>query len=866
MADTNGRSSRPRRAPARSSRPASGRGSSGGSSPAPAPSRRSSAPAAPSRTTSAPRRTGTAAAAAGTGGPGRGKRRFFDYPRSGYTGLHRWLPSWRFVLGTFLAGCFLLAGGVVAAYASVSIPKVGEDISAQTTSVYFAGSDKDKPGALMGTLPGVNREIVDYSTLPDYIGKAVAAGEDKTFFTNSGVDFKGMARAMFKNVTTGTRQGGSSLTQEYVERYYVGKTTTSYTGKFKETLLALKIGRTQSKDEILDRYLNTIYFGRGAYGIQAASQAYFGVDAKNLTVSQAALLAGIIPSPSYWDPAVSPDRAEARWNTILDSMESMGWISAADRTQQQFPETIAVKNNEKFKGTNGYLLKMVMTELQKQGFTEDQLERGGYKIITTIQKPAQKAAVATAKDVWDGTLGQGNKPNKNLRMSIVSVDPTDGAIVALYGGKDFLTDQRNSATYDNVQAGSTFKPFTLVAALQDGIGLGTRFNGRSPQTLPGWGSTPVPNYGNEQFGTIDLVKATEQSVNTVYAQLNNKIGYDKTAAAAAAAGVQSSVPLVASNVLGTAVVHPLEMADAYATFAAQGKHSSTFIVRKVLNHKGATAYAAKPDTKQVFAKDVMADATYAMTQVVKYGTGKTWLGSMDRPIAGKSGTTNDTKAAWFVAYTPHIATAVALSQDGKDGKSQVSITPFEPSLMGGEVTGGTTPAHIWNAYMSQVFKLPQFAAKTEFPDRSEIGAQPTTAPRPTTTAEPTQEPTKAPSSVTVPSGLVGRLEADASSVLYAAGLSPSITSAPSDTVGVGRVVSVSPGEGSKVASGGTVRLVISTGPKTPATQPPTQPPSTPTPKPTGGAGNGGGAGGGTGGDASGGDGTGDGAGTGTTEG
>ncbi|MDM7855013.1 transglycosylase domain-containing protein [Cellulomonas alba] len=841
MADTNGRSSRPRRAPARSSRPASGRASSGGSSSAPASSRGS---AGTSR---------RAAAGAAAGGAAARKRRFFDYPRSGYTGLHRWLPSWRFVIGAFLAGCFLLAGGVVAAYATVKVPKVGEDINAQTTKVYFAGSTADKPGPLMGKLPGVNREIVDYSTLPEYIGQAVAAGEDKTFFTNRGVDFKGMARAMFKNVTTGTRQGGSSLTQEYVERYYVGKTTTSYTGKVKETLLALKIGRTQSKDEILDRYLNTIYFGRGAYGIQAASQAYFGIDAKDLSVSQAALLAGIIPSPSYWDPAVSPDRAQARWGTILDSMESMGWISAADRAKQEFPETIAVKNNETFKGTNGYLLKMVTNELLKHGFTEDQLERGGYTIVTTIQKPAQKAAVATAKDVWDGTLGQGNKPNKNLRMSIVSIDPKDGGIVALYGGKDFLTDQRNSATYDNVQPGSTFKPFTLVAALQDGIGLGTRFNGRSPQTVPGWGSSPVTNYSHESYGTIDLVTATEHSVNTVYAQLNNKIGYDATAAAARTAGVDSSVPLVPSNVLGTAVVHPIEIADAYATFAAQGKHSSAFIVRKVLNHNGTTAYGVKPDTKQVFDKDVMADATYAMTQVVKHGTGETWIGSMDRPIAGKSGTTNETKAAWFVAYTPHIATAVALSQDGKDGKSQVSITPFEPSLLGGEVTGGTTPAHIWNEYMSQVFKLPQFAAKTEFPDRSEIGAQPTFTSRPTATTAPSEQPTQAPTTVTVPTGLVGRLEGDASALVYAAGLSPSISSAPSDTVGVGRVISVSPGEGSKVKSGAAVTLVISTGPKTPATQPPTQQPtSTPTPKPTSGAAGGNGNGTGGGGDTAGG--------------
>lgn len=846
MADTNGRSSRPRRAPARSSRPASGRASSGGSS---------SAPASPRGAAGTSRRAAAAGAAAAGGA--KAKRRFFDYPRSGYTGLHRWLPSWRFVVGAFLAGCFLLAGGAVAAYATVKIPKVGDDINAQTTKVYFAGSTPDKPGPLMGKLPGVNREIVDYSTLPEYIGKAVAAGEDKTFFTNRGVDFKGMARAMFKNVTTGTRQGGSSLTQEYVERYYVGKTTTSYTGKLKETLLALKIGRTQSKDEILDRYLNTIYFGRGAYGIQAASQAYFGIDAKDLSVSQAALLAGIIPSPSYWDPAVSPERAQARWGTILDSMESMGWLSAADRAKQEFPATIEVKNNATFKGTNGYLLKMVVKELSDHGYTEDQLERGGYSIITTIQKPAQTAAVATAKQVWNGTLGQGMKPDKKLRMAIVSVDPKDGAIVSLYGGKDFLKDQRNTATFDNVQGGSTFKPFALTAALEQGIGLETTFNGNNMQKVPGW-DKPVANDDNTYWGRISLTKATAFSVNTVFAQLNDKVGWDKTAETAAAAGVKSPVPAVASNVLGTADVKPLEMAGAYATFAAEGKRSTTFIVRTVLNHNGSTAYRAKVDTKQVFKPDVVADATYAMTQVVQQGTAKKWISQLDRPIAGKTGTTNDTKAAWFIGFTPHIATAVALSQDGGEtGTSQVSITPFEPGLA--HVFGGDTPAHIWNVYMTQVFKIAQFADKTEFPERSYIGGKPTSTAAPTRTPEPTTEPTKDATKVTIPTGLIGRLEADAESALYAVGLRPTITSAASDTVGVGRVISVSPGEGSPVSTDQRVTLVISTGPKTPATQQPTQKPTpTSTPKPTSGAaggtgnGNGNGSGGGTGGDTAGG--------------
>ncbi|KRD43525.1 glycosyl transferase [Cellulomonas sp. Root930] len=770
------------------------------------------------------------------------KRRFFDYPRSGFHGLHRWLPSWRFMVGTILAVGFLGAGAVAGAYAYTKVPDPADDTRAQTTTVYYANTDGSQ-GEVMGTFAAQKRQLVDYATLPPYVGQAVAAAEDKTFFTNnSGVSITGMGRALLNNLRGGATQGGSTLTQQYVERYYVDKTTTDYVGKFKETLLAIKIARKETKPQIMGRYLNTIYFGRDTYGIQAAAQAYFAKDAKDLTPSEAALLAGIIPSPNNWDPQVSPSKAEARWNIVLDSMEEEGWLAPADRAAMTFPLTVEYKRADSMGGTAGFLLEMVRNELKREplALTDDEINRGGFRVQTTIQKPLQDAAVATANGFLDGTLLDQDgaaPPNPAIRVSVSSVDPRDGAIVALYGGRDYLTDQRNAVTYDKVQAGSTFKPFTLLAALQSGVSLTERFSGKSPQTLDGWDSTSkkVSNFGGTSFGNIDLVEATAQSVNTVYAQLNLQIGPEKTAEAAKQAGISTVVEPNAGNVLGSTSVRPIEMATAYATIAANGTRHDAFIVRSVTNPNQTVAFEHPDTSVQAFSPDVAADATYAMTQVVEKGSGKDWIKPLGRPIAGKTGTSTDNKSAWFVGFTPNIVTEVSLSQTGADGKAQDTITPFGKTKSGRtieEITGATWPAFIWQSYMNVVFAQPPYAAVVDFPPRANVGSKPTTTPTqaPTETAAPTEAPTEqAPTEVAVPSGLEGKLEADATAAVVNAGLAANVVSEPSDTVTSGRVIRVDPKGGSTVASGSAVTLVISTGPKAQPTQ---QPPPQPTPTET----------------------------------
>ncbi|GIG28681.1 transglycosylase domain-containing protein [Cellulomonas marina] len=754
------------------------------------------------------------------------------------------------MLGSLVGLLLLVVGLGVAAYALVDVPAPGEEATYQTTTVYWGNADGTR-GEVMGELPGLQRTIVDTSTLPDYVGNAVVASEDRSFWTNRGISVTGIARAFVNNVRGGDTQGASTLTQQYVKNYYTERSTIGYVGKAKEALLALKISRQESKDQVLDRYLNTVYFGRDTYGIQEASQAYFGVDAAQLTISQAALLAGIIPSPNNWEPATNPERAQQRWERVLDLMTEDGWITAADRDAAVFPETVVEEESQTYAGPTGYLLKLVEAEAQDRlGMTEDELKRAGLAIDTTFDKAAQDQAVATATSLWDGTLAGGSAPDPAARLAIVSVDPADGGVVALYGGQDYLADARDAATYLTAQAASTFKPFTLVAALEQGIPLTTTYNGNSPQEPEGWGNPgeDVSNFGGTDYGRIDLVRATQDSVNTVYAQLNVQVGPAATADVAQRAGIRTAVmPDRASNVLGIDFVHPLDMADAFATFAAQGFHSDPFVVRSATYSDGTVAYTAQSTRTQVFAADVMADATYAMTQVVERGTGQRNVGRViDVPVAGKTGSSTDNLSAWFVGYTPTIATAVVLTQydEGGFGKNPVTVTPF-----GGvrEITGSTWPAVLWATYMDPVLDQPRFAAVRDFPPRAGVGgrATPTTTPSATPTPTPSATPTAEPAAVTVPSGLVGTLQADAVAALQGAGLAAEVVAEPSAEIAAGRVVRLEPGAGAALAAGDAVRVVVSSG--APAAPAPTAPPATtaPTPAPGGedaGDGAGGGAG------------------------
>lgn len=737
-----------------------------------------------------------AAGAAGAGGGGRkgtGKRRLIDYPRQGKTGVRRWIPSWRLVGGTFLVLVALVVGAFVYAYQSTEIPTPSDFAEFQTTTVYFSDGVTE-----MGRFAEQNRTIIASDQIPQHVKDAVVAAEDRTFYENPGINPAGILRALYLNVTGQDTQGGSSITQQYAERYYVGQTTTDIPGKIREAFLAVKLARVEDKDEILANYMNTIYWGRDSYGIEAASQAYFGIPASELDVSQGALLAGLIPSPNNFDPRISPENAERRWNYVVDGMVETGALTQAERDALVYPQTIEPVQKQTYAGPNGYLLDMVRRELVAEGFTEEELDQTGYRIVTTIDAGLQQMAVEEV-----AAIPADHSPN--LRTALVTLEPTTGAIRALYGGPDFLTVARNAVTQDQMQAGSTFKPFALVAYLENGGSLKSRYNGNSNIVIPGYSTDPLQNFGRgngQSFGTIDVETATANSVNTVYGAMNVEVGPDKTIDAATRAGVCASWAraeqdcslfdnqAVPSNVLGTASPNPLDMAQAYNTFANQGVRTEPYIVEQVLYPDGDLAYENGHESERVFAADVMADTTYALTQVVQRGTGEK-AQAVGHPVAGKTGTSNENRSAWFIGFTPQLTTAVAMYQVGTDADGKPvaeTITPFGP-YVNSQITGGSAPLDLWTAYMTRVMAGREVLS---FPPRADVGT-PNTPPM-----------------VPVPS-VVGLPEAEASAQLQAAGFTVTVQTAPDPNVAEGLVASQNPASG-EAEQGSAVTIVVSTGP------------------------------------------------------
>jgi membrane peptidoglycan carboxypeptidase len=686
-----------------------------------------------------------------------GRFRVVDYPRYGRRGWKRWVPSWKLVLTLLLLGILSVITVLVAAYAATSVPQKDALASAQSSVVYW------KNGKTLAAFPGPNRRSVPLKQVPQSLQYAVLSAEDRSFYSNNGVSLRGTVRAALNDVRGRSLQGGSTITQQYVKNYFDLRDRT-LARKAKEFFIALKINKETPKAKILEEYLNTIYMGRNAYGMQAAAGVYFNTPVEKLNVSQAAYLAGIINGPELYDPydRERPDalaRATERWNYVLDGMVAQGWLKAGDRTGLQFPKIVPPKTSNTRAGQVGYIMDMVKAELAtKLGWTDKQLETGGYRINLTLDPEMMKRAADAAAEA--PTLSKKQNAKGVLQTAVVSVDPKTGAVVAFYGGKDYLERQRNAATQDEAQAGSTFKIFTLLAALQWGdengpLSLHSRFDGSSPMlvTEPGGnGGKEFVNFGpgrGEQFGNIDLVRATEHSVNTVFAQLNKRITPQKTVEAARAAGIPKSVKIsdTVGNVLGDASPHPIDMASAYATIANGGFYRKPYVVASIVNlgDRKAVYLAKKPSTSKrdrAFDEGVTADATYAMQQVVEHGTAAGNLSDFNRPAAGKTGTSSSNNSAWFVGFTPQLSTAVAMYRlDPKTGG------PIPLKDIGGrsEVTGGGFPAIVWEAFMKDALKGQD---KLTFPDPvfggDTFNPAPKFTPRPTSTGTPTGTPTGSP--------------------------------------------------------------------------------------------------------------------------
>lgn len=593
----------------------------------------------------------------------------------------------KWVLGIIGALLALGIGAFAYLYATTEIPQPESIAVAENTTVYYA--DGTTP---IGTFSEQNREIIDCSVLPDYVGQAVVASEDRSFYTNRGIDLVGIARAFWNNLTTGSRQGGSTITQQYAERYYLGETT-SYLGKAREAILALKIAQAQDKDQVLCNYMNTIYLGRGTYGIQAAAKAYFGKEAKDLTVAEAAMLAGIFPSPSSWDPAVDPEQAQARFTRVLRIMQEDGYITAQEQQEAQFPQTIEYTQQNSYQGANGYLLQMVRDELTGDGtFSAEQLDTGGYAIVTTIDKSKQDlmySVVSPAQNGMQGVIPDG------MEFGGISVNAKDGSIISVYAGEDYLTKQLNQATQSVYEIGSTMKPMALLGAIQEGVNLDTVFNGNSPRKFDGI-ADPVGNFGNMSYGNVNLYTATAQSLNTVYMDVQAKLGTQRIAEIAKEAGAESDA-LDGTNpftVLGNNALTTKDVARMYATIANQGNRPNIHIVSSVKNTDGEDIYKAPTETTQVFDANDTALVTKAMTGTVQNGTATEAL-AVGHNLAMKTGTANDSYAASAVGFTPSVVSVFAMWYPDANGN------PQEVPAFGGWSGGSDYPVHLFTQYMTQ---------------------------------------------------------------------------------------------------------------------------------------------------------------------
>jgi len=665
------------------------------------------------------------------------KRRFINYPRFGRTGWKRWIPSWKLITGLFLTGIGTGMAAFLVMYAITDIPNANKtETEYESTIVYYSDGKTE-----IGRFSLQNRTKVNLEDIPDHVQKAVLSAEDRSFYTNSGVSPTSIVRAAWSIASGGSMQGGSTITQQYVKNFFLTPEQT-VTRKTNEMFIALKLRRKYTPDEILEGYLNTIYLGRSSYGIQAAARAYFNTDVSKLTVSQGAFIAGIINGPELYDPndgKASEDRARARWNFVVKGMVSEGWLSQEKADTLQFPTVRKPSQGNDMQGQKGYLLSLVRRQARAQLNVDDkQLDTGGFKIVTTFDAKAMNDAEKAVKE----TLPEYGKWPTGTQLALSSVDPKTGAVRAIYGGQDYLKRNQNAATQDIAQAGSTFKPFTLIAALEGRNGatpvsLKSRFDGKSPQRFVGL-QNPIKNFASESFGTIDLIEATEHSVNTVYVALNEKIGPENTKDAAIRAGVPESTGGLTGqllNVLGTASPHPVDMAAAYSTIANKGVRNPAYYLEKVTGSNGGLVWEHEAEPKKVFEEDVIADTTYAMEQVVQNGSGK-YAKKLGRPVAGKTGTSSSTLSAWFVGFTPELSTSVAMYRLDKEG-NPIEVKGFG-DYEGRDMTGSAYPTRVWTEYMSR-----QLEGKPvqNFPEPVFLGETVNPEPSPTPTPSDSQTPT-----------------------------------------------------------------------------------------------------------------------------
>lgn len=681
-------------------------------------------------------------------------------------------------------------------YAMVGVPDIAKTAQAQNNVYYWSDGSE-----MVATGGETNRQIVNLSQIPQAMRYAVISQENKTFYTDSGIDPKGIARAVYNMATGGQTQGGSTITQQYVKNAMLDDQSQTVSRKFTEIFVAVKVGATVKKDDILAGYLNSAYYGRNAYGIEAAAHAYFNKPAIKLDPGECAFLAAMLKGATYYDPAGSTSidpsatpqanqhRAELQMQDTLDKMVQYGHLGAAERDKYRtLPHVQNPRSNTRLSGQIGYLVDLansyLVTHSAQTQITQQKLQTGGLRIRTTFDKKKVSELESAVKKVQQANIKPKDRPKTDTYVQFggASVDPSSGAIKAIYGGEDATKHFTNNADATGAQVGSTFKPFVLAAAMKWGVrnpDLGDEqaqdertvvspksfysgknklkiqeYNGNVWKNEKGeeWLQT---NDGNESVGNppdykIDLRQAMQFSVNTAYVQLGMDVGLDKVKQSALDAGILNS-SLASANFpsfsIGTSSPSAIRMAGAYATFAASGQQNDPYSVEKVEDRDGPVFQHVK-QTKQAFTAQVADNVTDVLKTVVDKGTG-TAAQLPGRDVAGKTGTTDGNKSAWFVGYTPQLSTSIGMYRMD-DNAANKNRTFLQMYGTGGQkkIHGASFPAEIWHDYMAEAL---QGQSPQPFPAPQPIGEVVNDTPSPTATPTPTQSLTQSPSPSPTPS-------------------------------------------------------------------------------------------------------------------
>ena len=585
----------------------------------------------------------------------------------------------------FIALCLVVFAGLGFGYifaAYQSLPAVGNNMRPAVSSQVF-----DSHGRLITTLHSdQNRLPIDINKVPQNLQNAFIAAEDNRFYEHIGIDPIGIFRAIFANLTNrGIAQGGSTITQQLAKNAFLSQEQT-LKRKIQEAMLALEIEHKYSKKEILEMYMNQIYFGQGAYGIQTAAKTYFNKDVNELTLTQCAMLAGLPKSPNYYSPFNNLNEAKKRKNVVLDQMVKYGYVSAAEAEDAK-NQDLGLSKSHQSKEADEYasFIDYVSQQVAKK-YGDDALYKEGLKIYTTMDVDKQHAAVRAMRNLPNNYTDENGLTQP--QAAIVSIDPKTGHILAMVGGRG--QDSFNRASMAVRQPGSAFKPFVHLTALQHDMTPDTTMNDQ-PVTYGNWSPK---NTDGSYSGTMTLSDALAHSVNTIAVQLADQVGTKNIIANAKKMGI-TTLDAKDDNLamaLGglTKGVTPLEMASAYGTFANKGVHVKPTAIVKILDRNGNVLEDASTLEKEETKTRVMSEReAYEMTTmlegVIDHGTGT--AAAIGRPAAGKTGTTDDNKDAWFVGYTPDIVTAVWIGDD--TGSHSL-----------GEIYGGTIPAEIWKDYMS----------------------------------------------------------------------------------------------------------------------------------------------------------------------